>query len=71
MFAFRLESLGKPMVHFEENVSRGNSTNKDELWDLILQEWNKISNDVIHSLYRSMLQRLAAVIKFKGGLCKY
>ena len=55
----------------KKNVSRGNPTNKDELWNLTLQKWNKISNDVIHSLYRSMPQRLAAVIKSKGGPCKY
>ena len=39
------------------------ATNK-ELWHVIVDEWNKIPNDVILSLYRSMHQILASVMKY-------
>ena len=42
-----LNSLENLWSILKKNVSRGNPTNKDELWDLILQERNKMSNDVI------------------------
>jgi len=55
----------------KRNISRCNPVNKEDLWNLIVEEWNKIPYDTIHSLYCSMPQRLASVIKSKGGPCKY
>ena len=36
------------------NVSIGNPANIEDLWNLIVDEWNKIPYDTIQSLYSSM-----------------
>jgi transposase len=45
--------------------------NIDELWELVLQEWEKIPADYIKSLYESMPSRVQAVLEAKGGHTKY
>ena len=55
----------------KRNVSIGNPANKEDIWNLIMDEWNINPYDTIHSLYSSMSQKSASVIKSKGGPCKY
>jgi len=55
----------------KKNVSRRHASNKEELWHVIVEEWHKVPNNSILSLYRSMPQRLASVIKSKGSHSKY
>ncbi len=42
-----------------------------ELWKRMDKEWNKIDSGVCQNLIESMLRRIAAVIKAKGGYIKY
>ncbi|CAF3875163.1 unnamed protein product, partial [Rotaria sp. Silwood1] len=42
-------------------------SNKDELWDILQQEWYTISPEVCKKLARSMMARVKAVIKQSGG----
>jgi len=44
---------------------------EDECQQVIIEEWHKIPNDVIHSLYGSMPQRLASEINAKDANSKY
>jgi len=43
----------------------------EDLWPAVEEEWNGISADMIHSLYRSMPSRISAVLRNKGLHCKY
>ncbi|CAF5145976.1 unnamed protein product, partial [Rotaria sp. Silwood1] len=45
-------------------------SNKDELWDILQQEWYTISPEVCKKLARSMMARVKAVIKQSGGSTK-
>jgi transposase len=42
-----------------------------ELWDRLVEEWNKIPPEVCQRLIESMPRRIEAVIKAKGGHTKY
>src|SRR5690554_5874146 len=42
-----------------------------DLWRVVLEEWEKIPQDYIESLYRSMPSRVQAVLKAKGGHTRY
>jgi hypothetical protein len=42
-----------------------------ELWDRLVEEWNKISPEVCQNLIKSMLRRVKAVIKANEGHTKY
>jgi hypothetical protein len=42
-----------------------------ELWDRVVEEWNKIPPEVCQNLIESMPRRIQAVIKAKGGHTKY
>jgi len=57
--------------YFEGKCQQRNASNKEELWYVIVDEWHKISNDVLLSLYCSIPQRLASVMKYKGSHSKY
>jgi transposase len=46
-------------------------TSIHELWEIVLEEWEKIPMDKIKSAYESMPHRLQAVIKAKGGHTRY
>jgi len=67
----RLNLLENIWSILKRKVSKGNPANKENLWNLIVDEWNKIPYDTIQSLYSSMPQRLASVIKSKDSPCKY
>lgn len=41
--------------------------NIDELWDRVQEEWNKIPQEFIDSLYITMPQRIKDLIHAKGG----
>jgi hypothetical protein len=41
------------------------------LWERVEEEWNKICAEVCQNLIESMLRRVAAVLKAKGGYTKY
>ena len=42
-----------------------------ELWERVVEEWNKISSEVCQNLIESMPRRINAVIKANGGHTKY
>jgi hypothetical protein len=42
-----------------------------ELWDRVEKEWNDIPSKVCENLIESMLRRVEAVLKAKGGYTKY
>jgi transposase len=42
-----------------------------ELWDRVVEEWNKIPPETCQNLIESMPRRIQAVIKAKGGHTKY
>ena len=42
-----------------------------ELWERVEAEWNKVTEADCMGLIESMPQRVAAVIKAKGGYTKY
>jgi len=42
-----------------------------ELWDRVVEEWNKIPAETCQNLIESMPRRIEAVIKAKGGHTKY
>jgi DDE superfamily endonuclease len=42
-----------------------------ELWDRLVEEWNKISLEVCQNLIKSMPRRVKAVIKANGGHTQY
>lgn len=42
-----------------------------ELWEVILEEWERVPPDFLQRLYESMPRRVAAVLKAKGGQTKY
>jgi transposase len=46
-------------------------TSIHDLWDIVVEEWEKIPVDYIQRLYESMPCRVQAVLKAKGGYTKY
>ena len=42
-----------------------------ELWERVQEEWGKIKPEVCQGLIESMLRRVEAIIKAKGGYTKY
>src|SRR5882724_10080021 len=42
-----------------------------ELWDRVVEEWNKIPPEKCHKLIESMPRRIQAVIRAKGGHTDY
>ena len=45
--------------------------NKEELWQILQEEWRKTSSSVVENLVDSMPRRVAAVIEGKGNPTKY
>ena len=43
----------------------------DQLWQIAEEEWNKIPNDAIRSLYQSIPRRIEATVAVRGGHTKY
>ena len=64
-----------PIEHLWEQLQRQirgrKPSNKDALFEVLKEEWNKISLDVLVKLVDSMPKRCAAVIKAKGYPTKY
>lgn len=64
-----------PIEHLWANLKRKirerHIKSKTDLKNVLVQEWNSISPDECRKLVRSMPQRIAAVIKAKGGTTKY
>jgi hypothetical protein len=46
-------------------------TNLDELWAALLEEWEKIDQDYIDRLYKSLPNQVCDVLKAKGGSTCY
>lgn len=42
-----------------------------ELWERVVNEWNKITPEMCQNLIESMPRRIEAVLKAKGGHTKY
>jgi hypothetical protein len=59
--------------HLKERVRTHDppATNKEELWNIVRDEWKGISPDYIGHLYDSMPWRVQAVYLAKGGNTKY
>lgn len=57
----------------DQNVRRRGTKwkNKDELWRALGDEWEKLPDWIIDKLYNSMPDRVAALIKAKGGHTRY
>lgn len=66
-----------PIEHLWEHLKRKLHKYNDppkgvwELWDRVVEEWNKIPPEVCQKLVESMPRRLEAVVKAKGGHTKY
>src|ERR1044072_6590963 len=45
--------------------------NKDNLWEILQEEWSKLDEDIYKNLVDSMPRRIAAVIDNKGNPTKY
>ena len=63
-----IEHIWNIMIQKMKNY---HASNKDELWDILQQEWYSISLEVCKKLVRSMAARVRAVIKQRGGPTKY
>lgn len=55
----------------KKNIRRHSISNKQSLKKALKEEWNKISQEECFRLVASMPNRIAAVIKSKGGPTKY
>lgn len=55
----------------KRRIREHTTTSKSTLKDVLLQEWDAIDAEQCAKLVRSMPQRIAAVIKAKGGPTKY
>jgi len=55
----------------KKNIIGAYPKNKDELWEILQEEWQKIDASYIVKLYESIPRRLEAVIKRKGLYTKY
>ena len=66
-----------PMEHLWEHLKRKLSDYESEpqgileLWERVEAEWDKIPVEVCVNLIESMLKRITAVLKSKGGYIKY
>ena len=52
-------------------IDRYTLRNKQQLWEIVRDEWYKITTDVTKKLVESMPRRLQAVIAAKGGHTSY
>lgn len=50
---------------------RQRASNRDDLWETILEEWEMTDPSLCRRLVESMPRRCAAVIAAKGGHTKY
>ena len=57
--------------HLKREKVKPQSTNKDNLWDVLNQSWNNIKPEVLIKLLHSMPNRVNTVLKAKGGHAKY
>lgn len=64
-----IENLWADMVRRLEE--RPAAQNLDELWEIVLEEWNSTPFSVVWNLLESMPRRMAAVLRAKGGYTKY
>ena len=55
----------------KKNIIWAYPKNKDELWKILQDEWQKIDASYIVKLYESIPRRLEDVIKRKGLHTKY
>ncbi|GJE96522.1 transposable element Tcb2 transposase [Phanerochaete sordida] len=46
-------------------------SNRDQLWEILQEEWESIDVETIRDLYRSIPRRLEALKKARGGYTKY
>ena len=60
-----------PIKHLWEDLKRDKTkyatTSQDTLWHAINECWNNLKPEIIHQPFESMLERVSAVIKAKGG----
>ena len=55
----------------KEKVFHRSPHSLDDLWSVIVEEWNSIPRETIRSLYNSIPRRLSACVAAKGGHTKY
>ncbi len=59
------------VVEREIHIMDVQPTNLQQLYDAIMSIWTKISEECFQHLVESMLQRIKAVLKAKGGPTRY
>lgn len=55
----------------DQNVDKGDVTNRDKLFEALEKAWTNIDSQHIKNLVESMPRRLQSVIEAKGGQTKY
>jgi hypothetical protein len=45
--------------------------NQEEMWEALQEEWYNFPKEKLDKLYESMLHRVAALVKARGGHTKY
>jgi hypothetical protein len=60
-------------VELKKRIEKRKNQHKNiqELWDMVQEEWENIGMDTCINLIKSMPQRIAQVIKAKGGHTRY
>ena len=68
-----LSPIEHQWVHLKRQLDQYPTAPKGvwEIWERVVEEWNKIPSEVCQNLIESMPRRLEAVIKAKGGHTKY
>lgn len=65
----------KPIEHLweelDQRLRKHSISNKNDLKDVLLQEWNNIGENITNTLVQSMPKRLQAVLDQKGYPTKY
>ena len=55
----------------KQNVAAREPRNLQELWTFAAEEWAMIPAETVSTAYGSMVRRIQAVVKAKGGNTKY
>ena len=68
-----LSPIEHQWVHLKRQLDQYPTAPKGvwEIWERVVEEWNKIPSEVCQNLIESMPRRLEAVIRAKGGHTKY
>ena len=62
--AYPIETL---WTELKRKVKSRNPKNLEELKEITIEEWNKISKDYIKNLFNNFIKRIEKIIELKGG----